>query len=84
MAVLTAASRRYSQDMSVTYEFTDVDDGDTFNVGKGKQALNYQMTGNPGTQTDAGGSVAYVSSTGVVTFYPGVDSLGGLLRVFPL
>lgn len=83
MAALIAASRTYGQDMSITYTFTDVDDGDTFNVGKGKVTLNYQMIGNPATQTDAGASIEYVSSTGVVTVRPGVDNLGGILRVFP-
>lgn len=83
MAALTAASRAYGQDMSITYNFTTVNDGDTFNVGKGKTSVIYQMLGNPSTQTDAGDAIAYVSSTGVVTCYPGVDGLGGALRVFP-
>lgn len=83
MAALTATSRAYGVDMSITYTFTTVNDGDTFNVGKGKTGVDYQMTGNPATQTDAGASLVYVSSTGAVTLYPGVDALGGNLRVFP-
>lgn len=83
MAALTATTVRPGVDLSVTYEFTTVNDGDTFNVGVGKTSVVYQMIGDPSTQTDAGASLAYNSSTGIVTIYPGVNGLGGLLRVFP-
>jgi len=83
MAALSAISRAYGVDQSITYAFTSVADGDTFNIGKGKTSVIYQMTGNPSTQTSAGSAVDYVSSTGVCTMYPGVDSLGATLRVYP-
>lgn len=83
MALLSAATVRQSADLSVTYSFTTIADGDTFNCGTGKQSVSYQMTGDPSTQASAGTSVEYNSGTGVVTFRPGENSLGGLLRVFP-
>jgi hypothetical protein len=84
MAALTVAAKIITPGSNrVIYQFTSVNDGDTFNVGKGK-VVSYQMTGNPTTQASAGASIAYVATTGVVTAYPGEDGKGGELSVWPI
>jgi len=83
MAVLTASSIRYGVDMTTTYMLTTVADTDTIQVGKGKTRVHYVMTGNPVTQGSAGTSYTYVSSTGEMTLYPGENSLGGQITVYP-
>ena len=83
MAAITVTSVRYGVDMAVTYVFTTAADGDTLNIGKGKTRVIYQVVGDPSTQTSAGGSIEYTSSTGVATVRPGENSLGGQITVYP-
>ena len=83
MAALTVASVRQGVDMSVTYVVASAADGDTLNVGKGKLRITTQGVGNPSTQASAGVDYAYVNTTGVVTVYPGEDSLGLQITVYP-
>lgn len=83
MAALTVASTRYGVDMVVTYVVNSAADGDTLNVGKGKTRITASMTGDPSTQASAGTSYGYVASTGVLTVYPGENSLGMQITVYP-
>ena len=55
---------------------TDIDDGETLATGLGTRIVSHQVswTGNPGTQTSAGGHTAL--SSGTITFYPSSDDLG--------
>lgn len=83
MAAITVTSVRYGVDMAVTYVFTTAADADTLNVGKGKTSIQYQIVGNPTTQASAGSAFTYDATTGVLTVYPGENSLGGQVRVYP-
>ena len=62
---------------------TDVDDGETIETNLGTDVLEHWVswTGNPGTQTSAGGHSALAATTGIVTFYPASDNLGVTLFV---
>lgn len=84
MAALTAATVLRNADLSITYQFTSVADGDTFTVGTNKTKVIPTVRGNPTTQASAGTAYAYNRTTGVVTLYPGEDSLGADLTVFPI
>ena len=56
-------------------KFTSLVNNDTWSSGiKGAQEWIGQVTTSGGTQASAGCNVAYVSSTGVFTFQPGIDS----------
>lgn len=83
MAALTVASVRYGVDMAVTYVVNSASDTDTLNVGKGKTRIIAQGVGNPVTQASAGVDYTYVDSTGVLTVYPGENSLGLQITVYP-
>lgn len=57
------------------FQITDVDDTETLVTGLGTNIIDYWVnwSGNPATQTDAGGNST--RSGGTITFYPGVDNL---------
>lgn len=84
MAALTAATVFRNADLSITYQFTSVADGDTFTVGTNKTKIIPSVKGNPVTQASAGTAYDYNRTTGVVTLYPGENSLGADLTVFPI
>ena len=79
-AITTSSGYPKTQNMgSLTlyiYRATDVDDGETLATGLGSRIVSHQVswTGNPGTQTSAGGHS--VLADGTITFYPGSDNLG--------
>lgn len=84
MAALTASSVVRNADLSVTYAFTSVSDGDTFGVGTNKTRLTPVMNADPTTQTSAGIAYEYNRVTGTVTLRPGENSLAATLTVFPV
>jgi len=81
MAALTATNTQFGGGQGVirAYEFSSIDDGDTFAGPKSPKAFWASVNGNPGTQASAGAAVA--ESSGTYTFYPGTDSLAGTLFV---
>jgi len=58
------------------YRLTDVDDAETLTTALGTRIVSYfvSWTGNPGTQTSAGGHST--ESSGTITLYPSSDNLG--------
>lgn len=58
------------------WRLTDVDDTETLDTGLGARVVSFMVnyTGNPGTQTSAGGHST--ESAGTITFYPSSDNLG--------
>ena len=66
------------------YRITDVDDTETLDTGLGTRVIDHwvRWTGNPGTQTDAGGDST--ESAGTITFYPGVDNLDASVFVLAI
>lgn len=85
MAAQSAATTTRESSGSTTlvvYTFTSVADGDTFASGLGTNVVtfNYVVNGNPVTQASAGAGIT--NSSGNFTFYPGEDSLGGILQVW--
>jgi hypothetical protein len=64
-------------------KFTAITASDTWDSGiKGATNFHAQVTAGTGTQTSAGINVAYVASTGVFTFNPGLDAQTVTLFVF--
>lgn len=85
MAALTAATTTRESSGSTTlivYTFTSVADSDTFVSGLGTNVVtfNYVVNGNPVTQASAGAGVT--NSSGTFSFFPGEDSLAGILQVW--
>lgn len=63
------------------WRITDVDDTETLATGLGNRIVDFWVswTGNPGTQTSAGGHAT--ESAGTITFYPSSDDLGATVFV---
>lgn len=63
------------------WRITDVDDTEELATGLGSRVFDFWVswTGNPGTQTSAGGHAA--NSSGTITFYPSSDNLGASVFV---
>jgi len=62
--------------MLYRYKATDVDDAETLDTNLGERVIDHwvRWSGNPTTQTSAGGNTT--ESAGVITFYPSSDNLG--------
>lgn len=63
------------------WRITDVDDAETLATGLGTRIVDFWVswTGNPSSQTSAGGHAT--ESAGTITFYPSSDALGASVFV---